>query len=672
MSPDTRAWPVARWQRRDGGLRAVAGGTARGIRLRGWRVAARGERVVVGRARAATLPVGEGRVQVQPLEERTVRLERGDQVRVPATGVRVDLPGEPLVTVGVDGQGTIRRDADAVTLEFETPSRLRLAVSEAPRPSVTVTDSATGIAAAVTAAGSAHLVSGAARSHPALRDLPPPVEVGDTVSVPGEIEAAAPPDRPTLTVPADRAATLVCAPLAFYLGAEMVVETEASSTLTLPSVGEEIALPPTGERPQRLLERTFWFDCLVRACTDGSDGPAEAALLDALSTDVSTFADASPGERLVAARDLPARLRGQSLPEWHLATYVQPDGEAAHALPYLLDRLTHIYPPEAEPLAPETFMERSLDDFYRASRPTPSVELVKPELRRGRLHGWLAPETPVEAFKLVGDRLSEGLPRPQERPSLSVTLVLNDPEMVDEHVDVEAAYRRGSPLELNVQTHTELSRDALAAVVESETDLLHFIGHCEPDGLVCPDGNLPAAAVSESQAGVAFLNACGSYHEGVELVRRGSAAGVVTYRGVLDSQAATVGAAFARLITRGFSVERAIRLARRQVMMGMDYGVVGDGTHRVAPGLEPVLLDVTPREDTTYEVACETFADGEIGSTTQVPLAGDDRGRLSGGTATRTVDQSGLIALLAGTDAPVVYDGTVVWPEQLVSRLRKA
>lgn len=574
--------------------------------------------------------------------------------------------------MGVDGEGTIRRDDDAVTLDFETATRLRLAVSAAPRPSVTVTDSAAGIAAAVTAAGSAHLVSGAGRSHPALRDLPPPVQLGDSVSVPDAIKAAMPRDRPTLTVPDDRGTSLVCAPLAFYLGAEMVVETGASPTLSLPRVGEEIALPPTGERPHRLLERTFWLDCLVRARSDGSDGPAEADLLDALSTDVSTCATASPGERLVVARDLPARLDDHALPEWHLTTYVEPEAEAVAAVPYLLDRLSHIYPPKAEPLAPETFMERSLDDFYRASRPTPSVELVNPELRRGRLHGWLAPETPVEAFKLVGERLSSGLPGPTERPSLSITLVLNDPEMVDEHVDVAAAYRRGSPLELTVQTHRELSREALAAVVESQTDLLHFIGHCEPDGLVCPDGTLGAEAVSESQAGVAFLNACGSYHEGVELVHRGSAAGVVTYRGVLDSQAATVGAAFARLITRGFSVERAIRLARRQVMMGMDYGVVGDGTHRVAPGLEPVLIDVTPREDTTYEVACETFADGEIGSTTQVPLAGDDRGRLRGGTATRTVDRSGLIALLAGTDAPVVYDGTVVWPEQLVSRLRDA
>lgn len=609
---------------------------------------------------------------MRPITERTVRLTAGDQLQLPQTGVRVDVPGRPRLVVGVDGPGTIRRDDDTVILEFEGPTRLRLAVMEATRPTVTVTDTAAGIAAAVTAAGSAHLVSGPGRSHPALRDLPPPVELGDCVAVPNAIRAAIPQDRPSVTIPDDRETALVCAPLAFYLGAEVVVESGASPILTLPVEGEEIALPSTGDRPRRLLERTFWLDCLLRARAGGSDGPAEADLLDELSIDTSALPRASPGERLAAARDLPQRMDGQTLPEWHLATYVDPDGQPARALPYLLDRLTHIYPPKAEPLEPETFMERSLDDFYRSSRPTPSVELVNPELRRGRLHGWLAPETPVEAFKLIGERLSDGLPGPQERPALSITLVLNDPDMIDEHVDVAAAYRRGSPLELSVQTHRELSRDALAAVVESETDLLHFIGHCEPDGLVCPDGRLAADEVSDSQAGVAFLNACGSYHEGVELVRRGSAAGVVTYRGVLDSQAATVGAAFARLITRGFSVERAIRLARRQVMMGMDYGVVGDGTHRVAPGLEPVLLEVTPRQDKTYEVVSKTFADGKIGSTTQVPLAGDDRGRLRGGTASSTVDRSGLIALLAGTDAPVVYDGTVVWPEQLVSRLRDA
>lgn len=671
MPSDLGPPPVARWQTGDGGLRAIAGEVSRGIHLSDWHVGARGERVVVGEAEAARLPVGEGRVTLQPVEERVVRLDPGESRGLPSTGGRLDLHGTPTLVVGIDGSGSIHRDEDAVHLDLTDRTRLRLTVPDGPRETMTVPETAGGLAEAVSAAASAHLVTGPGRSAPALRDVPPAVEVGPETHIPDAVTAAIPDDAPHLTVPPDMQRVLTCAPLAFYLGASVAVEAGASPTLHLPGSREQITMSTTGDRPHRLLERTFWLDCLIRATVGGGPVAAESALLDGLPVDPDELTEASPGERLRVARDLPARRDRFTLPEWHLATYVEPGRDAIAALPYLLDRLTQIYPPSAEPLEPSTFMERSLDDFYRATRPTPSVELVEPSLEQARLHGWLAQETPVEAFKLLGEPPVGRIGSRDKLSDLTVTLVLNDLEMIDERTDVAAAYRRGAPIDLRVTTHRELSRDALARVIEADADLLHFIGHCEPDGLVCPDGTLSAASVSESGAEVAFLNACGSYYEGADLVRRGSAASVVTYRGVLDSQAATVGAAFARVVTRGFSVERAIRLARRQVMMGMDYGVVGDGTHRVAAGLDPVLLDVEGTDDGRYVVTSETFADGRVGATTRVPLAGDTKSRLRGGTAVRRLDRSGLVALLAGVDAPVVYEGTVVWPETLVSRLQE-
>jgi hypothetical protein len=659
---------VARWQPSAGGLQAVAGGAVRGVHLSDWRADARGDRVVVGQASAARLPVGDGPVRARPIEERTVTLQEGDQLSLPKTGCRLDLPGAPDVVVGVDGPGTVRRTEEAVHLELAGLTRLRLALAGGPRPTVTVPDSARGLAAAVTAAGSTHLVSGPGRSHPSLRDVPPRMEAGTCVDLPEWVAQTTPDGAGTVLVPDEPEVVLGLAPLAYYLGAGMEVADVSRPSIEL-AEGERLTLDPSGSTPRCLLERTFWLDCLLRAHAGEAPIPAEVDLLESLSVDPGALAGAAPIERLAAARDLPSEAAGQSLPDWHLATYVHAGEGAVQALPYVFDRLAHVYTPTSEPLEPETFMERSLDDFYRASRPTPTVDLVEPSLGRGRLHGWLAPETPVEAFKLLdGGRVTE--PPIVERPEpLSVTLVLNDPEMVDEQTDVAAAYRRGAPIDLSVTTHEELSRDALSAVLESETDLLHFIGHCEPDGLVCRDGTLTAETISRAGPRVVFLNACGSYHEGAALVRRGATAAIVTYRGVLDSQAATVGAAFARVATRGFSLERATRLARRQVMMGMDYGVVGDGTHRLTRGLDPVLLDIEPEGEDRYRVRCETFAEGQVGATTRVPLAGDDRGRLRGGAAVRSLDRAGLAALLADTDAPVVYDGTVVWPEALVSRL---
>lgn len=656
-------------EERPGGLRAVVGGADREVTLEGWEPVHSGRRVAVGRADAVRVPSGRGPVTVRPVAERRLRVARDETVPLPAHGVRVDVGGVPGVSVGVDGPGTLVRDGRGVHVRLEAPTRVRVAVEDAPRPTVTVPPTAEGVAAAVSAAATAHLVTGPARSHPALRATPSAVRVGESVAVPPHLQAVPRPGPPVVTVPEDPAAALAVAPLAFYLGATVRVEADASPHVHLPAGDERVALPVDGPRPRRLLERVVWLDTLLRARTAGERAPAETALLEHVDRDPAALAAEPVGARLAAARDLPARGDGVALPPWHLATYLAPDGRGLRGLPYALARLAHVYPPRAESLAAERLMERSLDDFYRASRPTPSVDLVDPELGRGRLHGWLAAETPVETFRLLDGPTARDTDPAAGTDPLSVTLVLQDPAMVDERTDVAAAYHRGSPVGVTVRTERTLSRAALAETIAAETDVLHLIGHCEPDGLVCPDGHLPAAAVPESGAETVVLNACGSYHEGAALVRRGARAGVVTYRGVLDDQAATVGAAFARLVTRGFTVERAVRLARRQVLMGMDYGVVGDGTHRVVPGVEPVLLEVTPAAE-GYTVTCETFADGRVGETVAVPFAGASDRRLRGGAATRDLDRSGLLALLGGTDAPVVYDGTVCRPGDLAARLR--
>ncbi|MFB6111478.1 MAG: hypothetical protein ABEJ35_02970 [Halobacteriaceae archaeon] len=671
---------MTRWLNADGGLEGQSAMAARDLDLDGWTSTRQGPRTIAGTATGLELGLRPEPVSVTPIAERMARLGVGETRQLPMTGSRIEVPGESVLAIGVDGAGRLHHRGSSLVLGLDEPTALRLTLADRPVPEIEVAPDAAGIATAVTAAATGHFVDGPGRSHPDLRDRPPRLAVGHGSDQPAEPVPSAL-GSATIQVPSDRMSALAAAPFAYYLGAPL--ESGADEpTITFPAEGSTVrlALGPsaTGQSlaaepvpVRQWLERVVWLDCLLRARLGEGPAPVETTLLDSLDRSPATLAKASVAERARAARGLPDGQGPISLPTWHLATYVAPNASAVRGLPYLLDRMAHIYPPDAEPLDPETLMERSLDDFYRSSRPTPAVDLVEPTLQEGALHGWLAPETPVEAFKLLDGASTPPIrATPPDQP-LTVTLVLNDPAMIDERTDVAAAYRRDSPLELSVTTHRELSVDALGAVVAAETDLLHFIGHCEPDGLVCPDGHLAAADIPESGAQVAFLNACSSYFEGTELVDRGSVASVITYRGVLDSQAATVGAAFARLVTRGFGLERAIRLARRQVMMGMDYGVVGDGTHRIAPGLEPLLLEVERADDDTFTVACSTFADGRVGETTTVPLTGDVRPRLRGGTATQQLDRGALLTLLEGTDAPVIFDGTVAWPAAIARRLRE-
>ncbi len=88
--------------------------------------------------------------------------------------------------------------------------------------------------------------------------------------------------------------------------------------------------------------------------------------------------------------------------------------------------------------------------------------------------------------------------------------------------------------------------------------------------------------------------------EGQTLIEKGSVAGAVTFTKVLNDHAVKVGSTFAKLLVHGFSIERAMCLARRRIMMGKDYAVVGDGTHSLIQGEHrlPTTVTIEELEDT--------------------------------------------------------------------------
>ncbi|MFB6105060.1 MAG: hypothetical protein ABEJ57_08305 [Halobacteriaceae archaeon] len=598
----------------------------------------------------------EDLLTVHPIDAPSTTVD--DTVTVPRGGTRITVGTDPELVVGFDAPATITPTATGVDLAFESATRVRVTAPTAPRPTIAVPPTPDGAATAVTYAASAHLLEGPGRSHPAFRSLPPRVELAEDTTVPDTVRAVAPDTAAHITVPLTIETVAKVAPLAYYLGAS--VETAAGADPVLEGQHTTIPLAPIAEVAPTLLETVFHLDCRLRS----ADSPPVPGL------DVASLRTAAPIDRLSTYRDVDIAAVLAETPPWHLAAYLAPTPDAITAIPTVLDRLAHVYAPTAEPLAPQTLMERSLDDFYRSPRPTPTVDLVEPSLQPAAAHAWVADDVPVDAFRLpthIAARV--GTPTPSTDPPLEVLLVLNDPAMVGEEDAVTDTYRNRSAVPVDLDRRRELTCTELEMALTADVDLLHFMGHCEPDGLVCTDGTLPSTAIHDVGPRTVFLNACGSYHEGAALVDGGATAAAVTYRGVLDGQAETVGSAFARLVTRGFSLERTVGLARRRVMMGMDYGVVGDGTHRLTRAVDPVRYVIDPT-DTGYDVTCETFADGIVGDAVTVPLPGVDSTRFRGGSATRTLDFDGVTALLDRTDAPVIYDGSFAWPEDLLDTLR--
>jgi hypothetical protein len=335
-------------------------------------------------------------------------------------------------------------------------------------------------------------------------------------------------------------------------------------------------------------------------------------------------------------------------------------------LSHLLDRLATIHAPETGPLAARELMERSLDDFYRGTVPT--AEVVEPTLADAALHGWLAPETPIDVFTATTEAFRHRLDHLGAPGPPAVVVVLNDPEMAGEDEAVAARYADHGAGDVRVER--ALSADELAAVFADGADLLHYIGHCEDRGFRCADGWLPAADLPANEVETFFLNACGSFREGRELVRSGSVAGGVTYRAVLDDQAATVGETFARLVAAGFGVERAVRLARRRVMMGADYATVGDGTHSLSGTGDPLVVRVEPAGE-RYRTSCGGVSGRTLGETHALGLPDGEHAHLRGTATPARLDRTELCEVLADCALPVVFDGEFYWAERLLEALSR-
>jgi hypothetical protein len=568
---------------------------------------------------------------------------------------------------------------DELLVTFPSPTDATIGFQSrvsVPRETITVPATPAGLGTALTHLSASFETETPDRTFPSMRRHPARVEIGESVSVPDALVSARSDAGVRVRAPRSFGSLFPVAPLAHYLGATVTVEDRGSVVVETPTRQHELSAADLGRESAELLRRAFFLDCLVRSAGPHGSDLAEVGLLDDVGIDAERCYGAGIADRFECYLDVPFERVTDDLPEWHVAMYVEPRPEHVEVLPFLLYNLPTIYLPESEPLEQNERLSRSLDDFYRDRRPAsdpPSVEIIKPNLASGRMHGWLAEGAPIDVFKSIPSAYENRLDYlGRSTDSISVVAVLNDPEMSDEHADAAEIYRkRAQELDIDISVREHLNCDELAAVFESSHDFVHYIGHCETGGLRCADGNLPVSSLSESNAQVFFLNACGSFSEGIELVEQGSVAGAVTFNKVLDSQAARVGTAFAQLLIHGFSIEHALQLARRRIMMGKDYTVVGDGTHTLtqADDVTPSSSVLTRRGDGTFSLEYDVYSPEFFGSSYRCQRFGSGERRLVGNPVEMAFTADELTEFLETADSAVIYDGDIHWSADLKRRL---
>jgi len=609
-------------------------------------------------------------------------LTDGEQRRVGDGEYVVEAGGDVDVLVGFDGPAAIEYD-DALTVAFDGPTRVSVGFRSgvgAPTDTVTIPKTLDGVATAITHAAAAHRTTTPDRSAWEQRCHPPQFEFGTAVDVPESVAAETPETGIELRLPRSLEDLFVAAPLAYYLGADVTVDAGVTPRLRAPDADVSHTFDALTVEVPQVLARVFWLDCLVRTAVPherrravpqrdpGGTHLVEHDSLDELGIDPVAAYEASPAERLATYLDAPFERVADDLPEWHLSMHVAPSLDHVRTLPFLLDRLALVYPPETAALESQELLERTLDDFYRGPPgPVATVEMLKPKLRDGRWQGWLADGTPIDVFKSQPAAYRNHLDYQREpTEELSVAVVLNDRSMTGEHEAVADVYEtHAESLPMSVSFFENLTRDELGDVLGDHYEFLHYIGHCEVEGLRCADGNLAAADVPETNVETFFLNACGSYYEGVDLVDRGSVAGAVTLRKVLDEQAAKVGTAFAELLVHGFPFETALRLARRRIRMGKDYAVVGDGMQTLSrTDGDDVRVAHVERNGDACEVTYEHVAADTHGCWYEVDADVAPAPRLSGNPTEFELPEAELSALLADADHPVVVDGEFYWSDE--------
>ncbi|MCU4740346.1 hypothetical protein [Natronoglomus mannanivorans] len=683
------------WEVGDGHLRVVDADNAE-VTVEGRGLAVAGPGPAISRPVDETVEATASRLRLPHAIVYAFSLGRDEQYELDPSGEPLSLPsGEYIVDIDTEikiylrfsGRAIIEQADDYEHIDLAFPDRRRVIFGfrshhELPAGTITVPSTPEGTATAITHLTSSQKTSTPDRTYPTLRGHPPLVRQGPESEIPDRIEASTPDTGIELLVPDAYEPLFVTAPLAYYLQARVRTTERETPTLRLPDVAREVSLSsmPTLEREvEQLLRKTFFLDCLVRNAGPYRANLSELSMLEALELDMDTLYEATPQRRLATYLNVPYSAIEHRLPTWHLTTYVEPTPSNVELLPFLLDRLSLLGLPRTSELEGKELVERSLEDFYRGPGSDPnaragtsqvaSVDIVKPELKSSHAHGWLADGVPIDVFKSAPEAYYNRLNYLENgNDTTSICIVLNDPEMDGEQTDVADIYRqRSDDLAIDVTVEESLGTAELARVFETDHDFVHYIGHCETEGLRCSDGSLSIDCLDRCNAQTFFLNACGSFYEGLSLIEKGSVAGAVTFTKVLNDHAVKVGSTFAKLLIHGFSIERAMSLARRRIMMGKDYAVVGDGTHSLTQGEHrvPTTGTVEHLEDDQYLLSLECFSTQMTGLYYYPHVETNEHAYLCGTESSFTLETAELVSFLKESETPVIYDGDVYWSQDL-------
>ncbi|PHQ40546.1 hypothetical protein DJ69_00285 [Halorubrum persicum] len=571
-------------------------------------------------------------------------LTRGDSYAMPAGTYHVGINPVPTkLYVTFASPFSVSTTERTTRIELDAPAEVTLgfrSLHQVPAGTIQTPTDPESLMDAVSLLGSALQTTSPERSFPTLRGHPPLIEPDDELRVPDRVE---PLDSGVqIVVPPEYRYLYPVVSLAYYFAADVV----PGDAPRIEGDGWIHSLEPEFERrTAEALRQAFHFDCLAR-----TEGFYPVDLHERETTDIALdwgrLYDLPLAERLGEYLAVPFERVEPELPQWTLTTDVRPDPENVEMIPFIAGELSIVRSPETvtpatgnegggvgffrgaraepAPLGPEEFVRGAADteptrgadaSAERGAVPA-DADFVRPEPVDTVEHAWVGAGVPLDANKATLDayhrRLEVGS---VEQSRISVLVVCNDEQMREEG-EVADLYGLRDMVQFDIEVRHDLTREEMRETLQSDVDFLHYIGHVDDRGMQCTDEYLDLTAEDLDVGVSAFLlNACQSYQQGEALIHRGSRGGIVTLSDVANSPATQLGRIIARLMNSGFNLRTALHVAKRELITGHQYIVVGDGGTTVCHSRSgsAVVVDLKNHDSDGWGFSVNIYPNGPYG-----------------------------------------------------------
>ena len=603
-----------------------------------------------------------------------------EQATLPKNEYLVDISVQIKVYLRVNSSLNIHTSAGKTHIELDEESRIIVGARSyhtQPANTIITTSSPTDVMKAVSAFGSALKTTNAERSFPNSRGHPPILEVGDNLTIPREIERRE--TGVTLEVPPTLAHVFSVTPLAYYLGAEVVpgptprLTTESGYSFSL---GDANTFASSVERA---LKQIFFLDCIIR-----SEGPTSLPLYErqningSFDFDPEVLYEQPLHKQLETYLSVPFSTVEPHLPEWRLRARLQAIPEEIPFLPFLANDLTIVSTPnDANPSAGtrQTCEEtnRNEDDGNHKSKPSnksnQSSKLMNLDECISIQQLWTTTDEPsIESTTPLLSYINNINQDPKSGP-IEIKVICNEPRMRDELVNVYGTYGERDEIPLEVTIYHELTQNELMGHLSEESDFVHYIGHIDGDGFRCSDGRLDVTTIDSVNTKLFFLNACRSHNQGIQLIRSGSVAGIVTFDDVQNADAITAGSTIARLLAHGYSLYAAVDILRKGSRAGKHYHIVGNGLTTVAQpntGVPNVCFISNDDRELIIDIRNYLFTNKGIG-TIAVPYieSVDSYHLIPNNIGPFLVTKAEIVEFLELEPIPVLLNGELRWSDEI-------